>query len=128
MILVVCCDTARAGPTGLPTSNSVSFIAPVISRQSPAAKASTLPELFGHLGQQTTVAGFAGRLVSRFVVSQLRSLDIMPAFAEINQESRLVQNVVDLSDKTETRIDETGPVVSLRELAPSADLCARRCV
>ncbi len=125
MILMVCCDTAMAGHIRLPTSNSVSFIAPVISRESPAAKASTLPELFGHLGQQITIAG---RLVSRFVVSQLRSLDIMPAFVEINQESRLVQNFVDPADKTETRADETGPVVSPRELAPNAGLCARRCV
>ncbi len=116
MILTLCCNTAmdrtyrvaNFGPGKFHHTSNFTVVA--------GGKGVNVARVLSTLGHKSTVTGFAGGIVGRFVVAELRRLEIKPAFAEIAEESRLVQNFIDPVAGTETRVDELGPLVSPHEL------------
>lgn len=66
---------------------------------------------------ETVVTGFAGGLGARFVQQQMLSVGVQPFFVPIAEESRVCINIVDPTAKTQTRVDEAGPLVTPSEVS-----------
>jgi 1-phosphofructokinase family hexose kinase len=68
------------------------------------------------LGAKTAVTGFAGGLAARFIEQEMSSLDAHPAFVRIAEESRLCINIIDRVSRSQTQVDEVGPLVTPSEV------------
>jgi len=116
MILILCCNAAMDRTYQVPNFRPGKFHHTSNFQVVAGGKGINVARALSALGHRSTVTGFAGGIVGRFVVNKLRHLEIKPAFTEIAEESRLVQNFIDPVAHTETRVDELGPLVSPREL------------
>ncbi len=116
MILILCCNVAMDRTYRVANFQPGNFHHTSDFQVVAGGKGVNVARALGALGHKSTVTGFAGGMVGRFVVAKLRRLEIKPAFVEIAEESRLVQNFIDSVASTETRVDELGPLVSPREL------------
>ncbi len=116
MILILCCNTAMDRTYQVPNFRSGKFHHTSDFTVVAGGKGVNVARALSTLDHKSTVTGFAGGMVGRFVVSELRRLEIKPAFVQIAEESRLVQNFIDSVTSAETRVDELGPLVSPREL------------
>jgi len=122
MILILCCNAAMDRTYRVANFQPGKFHHTSDFQVVAGGKGVNVARALSTLGHKSTVTGFVGGMVGRFVVSELRRLEIKPAFVEIAEESRLVQNFIDPVAHTETRVDETGPLVSPRELRRLAQL------
>jgi len=116
MILILCCNAAMDRTYRLANFQPGKFHHTSDFQVVAGGKGVNVARALGILGHKPTVTGFAGGMIGRFVVNELRRLEIKPAFVEVAEESRLVQNFIDPVAHTETRVDELGPLVSPREL------------
>ena len=116
MILILCCNAAMDRTYQVPNFRPGKFHHTSDFTVVAGGKGVNVARALSALGHRSTVTGFAGGTVGRFVVGKLRRLEIKPDFVEIAEESRLVQNFIDPVAHTETRVDELGPLVSPREL------------
>jgi len=116
MILILCCNTAMDRTYRVANFRPGKFHHTSDFTVVAGGKGVNVARALGTLGHKSTVTGFAGGIVGRFVARELRRLEIKPDFAEIAEESRLVQNFIDPVAGTETRVDELGPLVSPHEL------------
>ncbi len=116
MILILCCNAAMDRTYRVANFQPSKFHHTSDFQVVAGGKGVNVARALSTLGHKSTVTGFAGGMVGRFVASELRRLEIKPAFVEIAEESRLVQNFIDPVAHTETRVDELGPLVSPREL------------
>lgn len=73
------------------------------------------------LGTETIVSGFAGGAGGAFVAKNLRSEGILTDFVPIEEEPRVCINIVNRRAKTQTRVDEPGPLVTPSELSRLRD-------
>jgi len=115
MILILCCNAAMDRTYRVPNFQPAKFHHTSDFTVVAGGKGVNVARALSTLDHKSTVTGFAGGMVGRFVVAELRRLEIKPAFVEIAEESRLVQNFIDPVAHTETRVDELGPLVSPRE-------------
>lgn len=83
---------------------------------SPGGKGINVARNLRLLGQEVVVTGFAGGSVGQYVVASLRHSRITPSFVKIEEDSRLCINIVDSRGKTQTRLDEVGPLVTPSEV------------
>ncbi len=116
MILILCCNAAMDRTYRVANFQLGKFHHTNNFQVVAGGKGVNVARALRTLGHKSTVTGFAGGMVGRFVANELRRLEITPAFVEIAEESRLVQNFIDPVAGTETRVDELGPLVSPREL------------
>jgi len=116
MILILCCNAAMDRTYQVANFQPGKFHHTSDFQVVAGGKGVNVARALSTLGHKSTVTGFAGGTVGRFVVARLRRLEIKPAFVKIAEESRLVQNFIDPVAATETRVDELGPLVSPREL------------
>ena len=116
MILILCCNAAMDRTYRVANLQLGKFHHTSDFQVVAGGKGVNVARALRALGHKSTVTGFAGGMVGRFVVSELRRLEITPAFVEVAEESRLVQDFVDPVAGVETRVDELGPLVSPREL------------
>jgi len=116
MILILCCNAAMDRTYQVPNFRPGKFHNTSEFTVVAGGKGVNVARALSTLGHNSTVTGFVGGIVGRFVVAELHRLKIKPAFVEIAEESRLVQNFIDPVAHTETRVDELGPLVSPREL------------
>ncbi len=68
------------------------------------------------LGIETIVSGFAGGAAGSFIVKNLHSDGVLTDFVPIDEEPRVCINIVNRHAKTQTRVDEPGPLVTPSEL------------
>ncbi len=116
MILILCCNAAMDRTYQVANFQPGKFHHTSDFQVVAGGKGVNVARALSILGHKSTVTGFAGGTVGRFVVAKLRRLEIKPAFVKTAEESRLVQNFIDPVAHTETRVDELGPLVSPREL------------
>ncbi len=116
MILILCCNVAMDRTYRVANFQPGKFHHTSDFEVVAGGKGVNVARMLCSLGHKPTVTGFAGGMVGRFVADGLRRLEIKPAFAGIAEDSRLVQNFIDPVARTETRVDEMGPLVSPREL------------
>ncbi len=116
MILILCCNAAMDRTYRVPNFRPGKFHHTSDFQVVAGGKGVNVARALSILGHKSTVTGFAGGMVGRFIVAELHRLKIRPAFVETAEESRLVQNFIDPVAHTETRVDELGPLASPREL------------
>jgi len=116
MILILCCNTAMDRTYRVANFRLGKFHHTNDFTVAAGGKGVNVARALSTLDHKSTVTGFAGGMVGRFVIAELRRSAIKPAFVQIAEESRLVQNFIDPVAGTETRVDELGPLVSPREL------------
>jgi len=68
------------------------------------------------LDQPHVIAGFAGGNNGRFINRNLLDGGFRTDFVNIAEESRVTINIVDREQRTQTRVDEVGPLVTPTEL------------
>jgi tagatose 6-phosphate kinase len=68
------------------------------------------------LGIETIVSGFAGGAAGSFIVKNLHTDGVLTDFVPIEEEPRVCINIVNRQAKTQTRVDEPGPLVTPSEL------------
>lgn len=68
------------------------------------------------LGQPHLLTGFAGGNNGRFIARDLIDDGIRADFVAIAEESRVTINIIDRTQRTQTRVDEVGPLVTPTEL------------
>ncbi len=115
MILVLCCNAAMDRTYRVENFGPGRFCHTSDFRVVAGGKGINVARVLRTLGHAVTVSGFAGGTIGQYIQTELRRAEVKPAFVQIAEESRLVQNFVDRVDHTETRVDEFGPLVSPRE-------------
>lgn len=85
-------------------------------RVAPGGKGLNVARVLRKLGQEVIVTGFAGGHLGNQLNALLRAEAIRPEFVRIAEESRLCLNIVDGNTRTQTQLDEVGPLISPAEL------------
>jgi tagatose 6-phosphate kinase len=83
----------------------------------PGGKGVNVARVLRQLGQEVIVTGFAGGHVGQALTAMLRADGLRTEFVRIAEESRVCLNVVDSNTRTQTQLDEVGPLVSPAELS-----------
>lgn len=68
------------------------------------------------LGREVIVTGFAGGHIGNALTAMLKADGLRADFVRIAEESRLCINIVDPTTRTQTQVDEVGPLVSPSEI------------
>ena len=68
------------------------------------------------LRQPNVITGFAGGNNGRFITANLIEADLRTDLVGIAEESRVTINIIDRAQRTQTRIDEVGPLVTPTEV------------
>ncbi|MBC7287723.1 MAG: 1-phosphofructokinase family hexose kinase [Armatimonadetes bacterium] len=68
------------------------------------------------LGLKVTVTGFVGGVAARFIEHEIARIGARPAFVRIGEESRVCINIIDRHSRSQTRLDELGPLVTPSEV------------
>jgi len=83
----------------------------------PGGKGVNVARVLRQLGQEVIVTGFAGGHVGNALTGMLRADGVRTEFVRIAEESRVCLNIVDETSRSQTQLDEVGPLVSPAELA-----------
>ncbi len=68
------------------------------------------------LGTDVLLTGFAGGLGGRLLQQQMVNLGVQPFLVPIAEESRVCIQIVDTKSRSQTRLDEVGPLVTPSEV------------
>lgn len=82
----------------------------------PGGKGINVARVLQRLGRDVLVTGFAGGHTGNALTAMLRADGIRTEFVRIAEESRLCLNIVDAASRTQTQVDEVGPLVSPAEI------------
>ena len=92
------------------------YYRPARMRIQAGGKGINVARIAHRLGVETVVSGFAGGSGGAFVVRQLQTEGVLEDFVAIDEEPRVCINVVSRQPRGQTRVDETGPLVTPAEL------------
>ncbi len=116
MITVLCANAGVDKTYEVPGFTVGGFHHPRRLRIAPGGKGINVARVLRALGHEVTVTGFLGGNPGQWVAGQLRREEIIPDFIQTAEDSRLCINVVDPTRKTQTRLDELGPLVTPTEV------------
>ncbi len=68
------------------------------------------------LGAKVAITGFTGGLAARFIEQEMSAIEARPAFVHIAEESRVCINIIDRISRSQTQVDEVGPLVTPSEV------------
>ena len=85
-------------------------------RAAPGGKGINVGRVLRTFGENVVLGGFAGGVGADFIVTQLKRGGMTPSFVKIAEESRLCINIVDTTTRTQTQVDEAGPLVTPSEV------------
>jgi tagatose 6-phosphate kinase len=83
----------------------------------PGGKGVNVARVLRQLGQEVIITGFAGGHVGAALTAMLKADGIRTEFVRIAEESRTCINVIDETTRSQTQLDEVGPLVSPSELS-----------
>jgi len=92
------------------------YYRPLRMRVQAGGKGINVARVAYRLGVETIVSGFAGGSGGAFAARQLQGEGILTDFIPIEEEPRVCINIVNRRAKTQTRVDEAGPLVSPTEI------------
>jgi len=116
VITVLCANAGVDKTYEVPGFAIGGFHHPKRLRIAPGGKGINVARVLRALGHEVTVTGFLGGNPGTWVAGQLRREEIIPDFIQTVEDSRLCINVVDPVRKTQTRLDELGPLVTPSEV------------
>lgn len=117
MITVLCANAGLDKTYQVEGFQLGAFHHPRRVRTAPGGKGINVARVLRALEQEVVVTGFAGGTVAQFITGHLRREGITPDFVRIAEESRLCINIVDTARKSQTRLDEVGPLITPSEIA-----------
>jgi len=85
-------------------------------RMNAGGKGINVARVAARLGQEVVVSGFAGGSGATFIAGYLRREGILADFVDIGEESRVCINIIDRERRTQTQVDEAGPLVTPSEV------------
>ena len=85
-------------------------------RTAPGGKGINVARVLRALECEVAVTGFAGGYPAQFIATFLRREGVGLDFVRIAEDSRLCTNVIDTVRKSQTRLDELGPLVTPTEI------------
>jgi len=88
-------------------------------------KGINVARVLGALRRPHLITGFVGGNNGRFINRDLMDDGLRTDFVAIAEESRVTINVIDPTQRTQTRLDETGPLVTPTELQRLRDTWRR---
>mgnify|MGYP005834937935 CR=1 FL=1 len=88
----------------------------------PGGKGINVSRVLKELGVESLALGFAGGYNGRFIERGLTTEGIVHQMVHTEQESRVCTTIIDPEHKTQTEVNELGPVISQQELAMLEDI------
>jgi len=82
----------------------------------PGGKGVNVARNLAVLGEEVFLTGFAGRLSKVFIGEKLGLENIASDFVPIGEESRVCINIIDRTARSQTQVDEIGPLVTPDEV------------
>lgn len=86
-------------------------------RAAPGGKGINVARILRKLGMPVVTSGFAGGTALEFMRRELAKEGILADFVRIEEESRRCISIIDPKNRTSTRVDELGPLVTPSEIA-----------
>ncbi|MCC2683122.1 MAG: tagatose-6-phosphate kinase [Paenibacillaceae bacterium] len=81
-------------------------------RVNPGGKGLNVARVAGQLGRSVLATGFVGGYNGRFIMDELDRQGIAHDFVQVEGESRLCLNMIDLSNRSSTEVLEPGPEIT----------------
>jgi tagatose 6-phosphate kinase len=85
-------------------------------RVNPGGKGLNVARVAGQLGQPVLATGFVGGYNGRFIMDELNRQGIAHDFVQVEGESRLCLNMIDLSNRSSTEVLEPGPEITVEQV------------
>lgn len=92
------------------------YYRPLRMRVQAGGKGINVARVAHRLGAETIVSGFAGASGGAFLIRQLQSEGIITDFVSTDEEPRVCINIVNRRARTQTRVDEPGPLITPTEI------------
>ena len=83
----------------------------------PGGKGINVARVLRQFGNEVIVTGFSGGHIGAALTGMLKADGIRTEFVRIAEDSRICLNIVDETTRSQTQLDEVGPLVSPAELA-----------
>jgi 1-phosphofructokinase family hexose kinase len=116
MILVLCANAGVDRTYEVDNFGLGRFHHPRRQRVVPGGKGINVARALRVFGARVVLTGFAGGLAAKFIEQEMAKLGVQPAFVSIAEESRVCINIVDTQSRSQTQVDEVGPLVSPSEV------------
>lgn len=117
MILVLCANAGIDRTYEVSNFSVGMYHQPRRFRVLPGGKGINVARVLRQLGHEVVVTGFAGGHIGNALTSMLRADGVRTDFVRIIEESRVCLNIVEEGTRTQTQLDEVGPLVSPTELS-----------
>lgn len=92
------------------------YYRPTRMRVQAGGKGVNVARIAHRLGVETIISGFAGGAGGGLISRQLQTEGVLTDFVAVEEEPRVCINIVNRRAKTQTRVDEIGPLVTPTEL------------
>jgi tagatose 6-phosphate kinase len=116
-VLTVLCLNAGIDRTYEVTDFAVGgYFRPQRARINAGGKGINVARIAHRLGVETIVSGFAGGSGGAFISRQLNAEGVLSDFVPIEEEPRVCINIINRVGKTQTQVDEAGPLVTPSEV------------
>jgi 1-phosphofructokinase family hexose kinase len=92
------------------------YFRPQRARINAGGKGINVARVAHRLGLETIVSGFAGGSGGAFISRQLNAEGVLTDFVPVEEEPRVCINVINRAAKTQTQIDEVGPLATPSEI------------
>ena len=116
VITVLCCNAGIDRTYAVDSFQLGGYHVPRRLRAAPGGKGINVARVLHTFGENVVLGGFAGGVAADFITSQIKRSGITPSFVKIAEESRLCINIVDTTTRTQTQVDEAGPLVTPSEV------------
>ena len=125
MITVLCANAGVDKTYEVPNFATGGYYHPMTTRTVAGGKGVNVARALTTLRHANVITGFAGGNNGRFITANLRDADLNTDLVGIAEESRVTINVIDKAQRTQTRIDEVGPLVTPTELRRLRDVWSK---
>jgi tagatose 6-phosphate kinase len=116
VITVLCCNAGIDRTYAVDSFQLGGYHVPRRMRAAPGGKGVNVSRVLRVFGENVVIGGFAGGVAADFISTQLKRGGMTPGFVRIAEESRLCINIVDTSTRSQTQVDEPGPLVTPSEV------------
>lgn len=121
MITVLCANAGIDKTYEVPNFATGGYYHPSSASTVAGGKGINVARALTVLQEVNTILGFAGGNNGRFIAANLMDAGLKADMVNIAEESRVTINIIDRTQHTQTRVDETGPLVTPTEVRRLTD-------
>ena len=116
MITILCANAGIDKTYEVPNFAAGGYYHPSSTSTAAGGKGINVARVIAALGHPGVIVGFAGGNNGRFINSNLVDAGLNTDMVTIAEESRVTINIIDEAQRTQTRVDEVGPLVTPTEV------------